>query len=78
MGRKDFGHKETKKPKKDAKKMLTTNIEPLPQVEVIKKGNISVNGSTAHRIIAQSTNPYSIYRVICSNFAAIYLNIIYF
>ena len=37
MGRKDFRHKETKKPKKDAKKMLTTNIEPLPQVEVIKR-----------------------------------------
>ena len=30
MGRKDFGHKEAKKAKKDAKKMLTTNIEAPP------------------------------------------------
>ena len=39
MGRKDFGHKEAKKAKKDAKKILTTNIEaPLPPVEVIRRG----------------------------------------
>ena len=40
MGRKDFGHKETKKPKKDAKKpMLSSNIEtPPPVVEVIRRG----------------------------------------
>lgn len=38
MGRRDFVHKETKKPKKGTKKLLTTNIEPIPQVEVIKRG----------------------------------------
>jgi hypothetical protein len=38
MGKRDFAHKETKKPKKGNKKILTTNIEPLPQVEVIKRG----------------------------------------
>ena len=39
MGRKDFGHKEVKKAKKDAKKILTTNIEaPPPPVEVIRRG----------------------------------------
>jgi hypothetical protein len=39
MGRRDFERKETKKPKKDARKILTTNIQPsLPPVEVIKRG----------------------------------------
>jgi len=39
MGRKDFGHKETKKTKKDAKKSLSTNMEaPPPPVEVIRRG----------------------------------------
>ncbi len=39
MGRKDFGHKEAKKSKKDAKKILSTNMEvPPPPVEVIRRG----------------------------------------
>lgn len=41
MGRKDMGHKEAKKPKKDARKMATAPImpiEPAPEVEVIGKG----------------------------------------
>jgi len=39
MGKKDFGHKEAKKPKKDAKKIFTTNIQsPPPPVEVIRRG----------------------------------------
>ena len=39
MGRRDFVHKEAKKPKKDAKRILTTNIQPaLPPVEVIRRG----------------------------------------
>ncbi len=39
MGKRDFGHKETRKPKKDAKKILPTNIQSaLPQVEVIRRG----------------------------------------
>ena len=41
MARKDFGHRETKKPKKDAKKSIAIPIlpiEPPPEVEVIGKG----------------------------------------
>ncbi|MBN1644303.1 MAG: hypothetical protein JW856_05760 [Dehalococcoidales bacterium] len=39
MGRRDFGHRETKKPRKGDKKILTTNIQSaLPPVEVIKRG----------------------------------------
>ena len=40
MGRKDFGHKETKKAKKDAKKPMTSagSMEALPPVEVIRRG----------------------------------------
>lgn len=40
MGRRDIGHHETKKPKKDAKKPLVVNVSPMPApppVEVIKK-----------------------------------------
>ncbi len=40
MGRRDIGRHETKKPKKDAKKPLTVNVNPVlapPPVEVIKK-----------------------------------------
>ena len=39
MGRKDFRHHETKKPKKDTKKSIVGSVgEPLPEVEVIKRG----------------------------------------
>jgi len=39
MGKKDFRHRETKKPKKDTKKTLLTTVLPPPlEVEVIKKG----------------------------------------
>ena len=39
MGSKDRGQKETKKPKKDSKKALSTNIQaPPPVVEVIRRG----------------------------------------
>ncbi len=38
MGRRDFGHREAKKPKKDAKKLPQVSIVPKPvNVEVIKK-----------------------------------------
>lgn len=39
MGRKDFRHREAKKPKKDAKKISVTSVLPPPMVvEVVKKG----------------------------------------
>jgi hypothetical protein len=39
MGRRDYRHREPKKPKKDAKKILADTILPSPvTVEVIKKG----------------------------------------
>ena len=39
MGRKDYGHKEPKKAKKDARKILSINAEaPPPPVEVIRRG----------------------------------------
>ncbi len=39
MGRRDYRHREPKKPKKDAKKILPiTIIQPPVEVEVIKKG----------------------------------------
>jgi hypothetical protein len=38
MGSKDKGKKEVKKPKKDGKKTIVTNIfEPVAEVEVVKK-----------------------------------------
>jgi hypothetical protein len=38
MGRRDYRHHESKKPKKDAKKVsIATVITPQPEVEVIKK-----------------------------------------
>ncbi len=38
MGRRDFRHREPKKPKKDAKKVSATTILPSPMtVEVVKK-----------------------------------------
>ena len=39
MGKRDIGGHETKKPKKDAKKALpVTIIQPVTEVEVIRKG----------------------------------------
>ena len=39
MGRRDYRHRESKKPKKDAKKISVDTILPPPAtVEVIKKG----------------------------------------
>ena len=39
MGGRDYRHRETKKPKKDAKKISASPILPSPTgVEVIKKG----------------------------------------
>jgi hypothetical protein len=38
MGRRDYRHREPKKPKKDAKKPeMTTILEPSVTVEVVKK-----------------------------------------
>ncbi|MDD5289002.1 MAG: hypothetical protein PHY28_07845 [Dehalococcoidales bacterium] len=39
MGKRDLGHKEAKKPKKDAKKTFMANMQPPPPpVEVIRRG----------------------------------------
>ena len=39
MGRRDYRHRESKKPKKDAKKLPPVSILPAPvNVEVVKKG----------------------------------------
>ena len=39
MGRRDYRHRETKKPKRDEKKVAHSTILPPPaEVEVIKKG----------------------------------------
>lgn len=38
MGNKDYGRREPKKPKKDAKKAIRIDVEPQITVEVIKKG----------------------------------------
>jgi len=39
MGRRDYRHRESKKPKKDARKLSTETVLPPPTiVEVIKKG----------------------------------------
>ncbi|NIM99575.1 MAG: hypothetical protein GTO24_16350 [candidate division Zixibacteria bacterium] len=39
MGRKDYRHRESKKPKKETKKVAAVNIlQPSVPVEVIKKG----------------------------------------
>lgn len=39
MGKRDYRHREPKKPKKDAPKLAPVSIIPPPvQVEVIKKG----------------------------------------
>ncbi len=43
MGRRDYRHREPKKPKKDAKKISVDTILPPPAtVEVIKKGKKEV------------------------------------
>jgi hypothetical protein len=38
MGKRDYGHRESKKPKKGLKKSETINLEPQASVEIIKKG----------------------------------------
>ena len=38
MGKRDYRHREAKKPKKDAKKSIPISYEAQPSVEVIKKG----------------------------------------
>lgn len=38
MGRRDYRHREPKKPKKDAKKVSATILPPVANVEVVKKG----------------------------------------
>ncbi len=39
MGRKDYRHREPKKPKKDAKKVsVTTILTPPVTLEIVKKG----------------------------------------
>ena len=39
MGKRDYRHRETKKPKKDAKKLPAASILPSPTtVEVVKRG----------------------------------------
>lgn len=38
MGKRDFSHKEAKKPRKGAKQIITMNTEAPPPVEVIKRG----------------------------------------
>ena len=39
MGKRDYRHREAKKPKKDAKKSTVSDILPMPTiVEVVKKG----------------------------------------
>ncbi len=41
MGKRDYRHREPKKPKKSARKVVATTIlpvEPMAEVEVIKKG----------------------------------------
>jgi hypothetical protein len=38
MGKKDFRHREAKKPKKGSKKAESISFEPQATVEIIKKG----------------------------------------
>ena len=45
MGKRDFRHRESKKPKKDAKKVsATTILPPSTAVEVIRKGRKEEGG----------------------------------
>lgn len=41
MGKRDYRHRETKKPKKDTRKNTPITYESTPPVEVIKKGKKS-------------------------------------
>jgi hypothetical protein len=46
MGKRDYRHRESKKPKKDTKKITPINIlQPSAQVEVIKKGKKKREGA---------------------------------
>ena len=46
MGKRDYRHRESKKTKKDAKKITLVNIlQPPVQVEVIKKGKKKREGA---------------------------------
>jgi hypothetical protein len=46
MGKRDYRHRESKKTKKDTKKIAPVNIlQPLVQVEVIKKGKKKREGA---------------------------------
>jgi hypothetical protein len=38
MGNRDMGHKEKKKGKNNAKKVISSNLEAPPPVEVIRRG----------------------------------------
>ena len=38
MSRRDYRRRETKKPKKDAKKSVNISLQPQATVEVVKKG----------------------------------------
>jgi hypothetical protein len=38
MGKRDYRHRESKKPKKGSKKTEGINLEPQTTVEIIKKG----------------------------------------
>jgi len=38
MGKRDYRHREPKKPKKGSKKTISVSFEPQNTVEVIKKG----------------------------------------
>jgi hypothetical protein len=47
MGKRDYRHREPKKPKKDVKKSPPVNILPTPvNVEVVKKGKKREEGET--------------------------------
>jgi len=41
MSRRDYRRRETKKPRKDAKKPVNVNLQPQATVEVVKKGKKS-------------------------------------
>jgi hypothetical protein len=50
MSRRDFRHRESKKPKKDSKKApITTVIQPPATVQVIKKGKTEKGESEEER-----------------------------
>jgi len=49
MGKRDYRHREPKKPKKDAKKIATTILPPPVTVEIIKKGKRQKEGEEEGR-----------------------------